>query len=199
MLVIDHSGSMASTDVQPTRLWPPPSAAANTFLDQLPGSRASARSASGPRPTPSSSRSPTTALPAPPSTRSRPVAATDTGDALNLALQLLHGSSRKHPPSAIVLLSDGAANAGPDPVTVGASGGQRADSDLHRRARHANGTLANPDPLQPPIPVPPDPQLMKRSPRPPGRARSTPRAPISSARSTSTWAASSAASAASAR
>ncbi len=35
MLVTDHSGSMASSDVQPTRL-AAAIAAANTFIDQLP-------------------------------------------------------------------------------------------------------------------------------------------------------------------
>ena len=50
--------------------------------------------------------------------------ATATGDALELALQLLHGADRKHPPSAIVLLSDGAANAGVDAVTVARLAGQ---------------------------------------------------------------------------
>ena len=35
MLVTDHSGSMAATDVQPTRL-AAAVAAANTFIDQLP-------------------------------------------------------------------------------------------------------------------------------------------------------------------
>jgi Ca-activated chloride channel family protein len=60
-----------------------------------------------------------------------------------------------------VLLSDGAANAGPDPVTIS------------RQARHdripiytvalgtPNGVLSNPNPLAPAVPVPPDPQLMQ--------------------------------------
>ena len=43
---------------------------------------------------------------------------TDTGPALQLALQMLHGQQKYHAPAAIVLLSDGAANLGVDPVTV---------------------------------------------------------------------------------
>jgi Ca-activated chloride channel family protein len=86
---------------------------------------------------------------------------TDTGDALGLALQLLHGSSRRHPPAAIVLLSDGAANAGPDPVTVAHQAAAERIPIYTVALGTANGTLANPDPLAPPIAVPPDPQLMQ--------------------------------------
>ena len=85
---------------------------------------------------------------------------TATGNALELALQLLNGANPKHPPSAIVLLSDGAANAGIDVLTV-----------AHEAARDRipidtialgtpYGTLSNPDPFGAPLPVPPDPQLM---------------------------------------
>jgi Ca-activated chloride channel family protein len=160
MLVIDHSGSMAADDVQPTRL-AAAQAAANTFISQLPSSvqvgaigfGSSPDTVQGPVSDHSAARSNVDAQTA--------GGGTDTGDALNLALQLLHGASPKHPPSAIVLLSDGAANVGPDPVTVA------------RRAAHdripiytvalgtPNGVLANPDPLAPPIAVPPDPQLMQ--------------------------------------
>jgi Ca-activated chloride channel homolog len=86
---------------------------------------------------------------------------TDTGDALQLALQLLQGSNAKHPPSAIVLLSDGAANAGPDPVSIS----QEAKKDRIPIYTVALGTfggvLPNPDPFGQPQAVPPDPQLMQ--------------------------------------
>ena len=60
-----------------------------------------------------------------------------------------------------MLLSDGAANAG---VNVGHG---RAPGRRRRRSRSTpsrwarrTATLPNPDPLGPPVPVPPDPQLM---------------------------------------
>lgn len=160
MLVIDHSGSMASTDVQPTRLAAAQSAA-NTFLDQLPSSVSVGVVGFGSSPdivqqpvaNHGSARATVDAVQA--------GGGTDTGDALNLALQLLHGSSRKHPPSAIVLLSDGAANAGPDPVTVARQAASERIPIYTVALGTPNGTLANPDPLQPPVPVPPDPQLME--------------------------------------
>ena len=111
MLVLDHSGSMAANDVQPNRLAAAVSAA-NTFIDQLPSSvRVGAVGFSS---TPDSVQRPVANHAQARSLMDSlvPNGGTDTGDALQLALQLLQGSNRKHPPSAIVLLSDGAANAG---------------------------------------------------------------------------------------
>ena len=86
---------------------------------------------------------------------------TDTGDALQLALQLLQGGNAKHPPAAIVLLSDGAANAGPDPVAV-AQAAKKDHIPIYTVALGtAGGVLQSPDPFQPNVPVPPDPQLMQ--------------------------------------
>lgn len=160
MLVIDHSGSMAANDVQPTRL-AAAQAAASTFIGELPSTVSLGAIGFG----------------SSPDTVQQPVAdhtaaranieaqmaggGTDTGDALNLALQLLHGSSPKHPPSAIVLLSDGAANAGPDPVGVARQAAHDRIPVYTVALGTPNGTLANPDPFQPPIPVPPDPRLMQ--------------------------------------
>jgi Ca-activated chloride channel family protein len=87
---------------------------------------------------------------------------TDTGDALQLALQLLNGSRPKHPPAAIVLLSDGAANIGPDAVGVARAAAHDRIPIYTVALGTPNGVLANPDPLQPPIAVPPDPQLMQQ-------------------------------------
>lgn len=160
MLVTDHSGSMAAQDVQPNRLAAAVSAA-NTFIDQLPktvrvgaiGFGTSPDSVQGPTANHSEARSLEDSLVA--------TGGTDTGDALQLALQLLQGSNRKHPPSAIVLLSDGAANAGPDPVAVS----QEAKKDripIYTVALGtAGGVLPNPDPFGQPQAVPPDPQLMQ--------------------------------------
>jgi Ca-activated chloride channel family protein len=160
MLVTDHSGSMAAQDVQPNRLAAAVSAA-NTFIDQLP--RTVRVGAIGFGTTPDSVQGPAANHAQARSLEDSLVAngGTDTGDALKLALQLLQGSNAKHPPSAVVLLSDGAANAGPDPVAVS----QEAKKDRIPIYTVALGTfggvLPNPDPFAQPQAVPPDPQLMQ--------------------------------------
>jgi Ca-activated chloride channel homolog len=159
LLVIDHSGSMASNDVYPTRLQAVQHAA-NTFIDQLPPGAKVGVIGFGTTPD---------VVQAPAINHEAARAAIDgvtangstaTGPALELALQLLKASDSKHPPSAIVLLSDGAANAGVNPVDEA----QVAKSDRIPIFTVAlgtpDGTLQNPDPFGTAIPVPPDPQLM---------------------------------------
>jgi Ca-activated chloride channel family protein len=160
MLVIDHSGSMAADDVQPTRL-AAAQAAANTFIAQLP--KTVRVGAIGFGSSPDTVQQPVSDHRAAQANVDAQTAGggTDTGDALALALQLLRASSRKHPPSAIVLLSDGAANIGPDPVTIARDAAHDRVPIYTVALGTPNGTLANPDPLQPPIAVPPDPQLMQ--------------------------------------
>jgi Ca-activated chloride channel homolog len=158
VLVTDHSGSMAAQDVQPNRL-AAAVAAANTFIDQLPstvrvgaiGFGTSPDAVQGPAADHAQARSLVDSLTA--------NGGTDTGDALELALQLLQGSNPKHVPSAVVLLSDGAANAGPDPVAVS----QQAKKDRIPIYTVALGTDSGvlPDPFGQPQPVPPDPELMQ--------------------------------------
>ena len=160
VLVTDHSGSMAAQDVQPTRLAAAISAA-NTFIDQLPstvhvgavGFGTSPDAVQGPAADHSQARSLVDSLTA--------NGGTDTGDALKLALQLLQGSNPKHPPSAVVLLSDGAANAGPDPVAIGEQAKKDRIPIYTVALGTASGVLPNPDPFGQPQPVPPDPQLMQ--------------------------------------
>jgi Ca-activated chloride channel homolog len=159
MLVLDHSGSMAADDVQPTRL-AAAQAAANTFIDQLPSTVWVGAIGFGS--SPDSTQQPVADHNAARSLIDGQQAGggTDTGDALQLALQLLHAGTARHPPSAIVLLSDGAANAGPDAVTL-AGQAKRDHIPIYTVALGTpNGVLANPDPYAPPISVPPDPQLM---------------------------------------
>jgi Ca-activated chloride channel family protein len=159
MLVTDHSGSMAAEDVQPNRLAAAVSAA-NTFIDQLPstvrvgaiGFGSSPDAVQGPAANHAEARSLIDSL--------VPNGGTDTGDALQLALQLLQGTNVKHPPSAIVLLSDGAANAGPDPVTVSQEAKKEKIPIYTVALGTEGGVLPNPDPFQQPLAVPPDPQLM---------------------------------------
>ena len=160
MLVTDHSGSMAAQDVQPTRLAAAVSAA-NAFIDQLPGTvRVGAigfgttpDSVQGPAANHAVARSLIDALSA--------NGGTDTGDALQLGLQLLQGTNPKHAPAAIVLLSDGAANAGPDPAAVAQEAKQDHIPIYTVALGTANGVLPTNDPFHPTQPVPPDPQLMR--------------------------------------
>lgn len=159
MLVTDHSGSMAATDVQPSRL-AAAERAADTFIAELPSTVRVGAVAFGSSPD---------AAQAPVANKSAARAiidgqtangATATGDALELALQLLRGGDSKHPPSAIVLLSDGAANAGQNVISVAQQAKQERIPIYTVALGTPDGTLPNPDPLGPPVPVPPDPQLM---------------------------------------
>ncbi len=161
MLVTDHSGSMAATDVQPTRLGAA-EAAANTFIDQLP--RSVRVGAIGFGSSPDAVQGPVTNHAAARGIIDGQSAGggTDTGDALQLALQLLHAGTAKHPPAAVVLLSDGAANAGPDPVTVSRQAARDRIPIYTVALGTAGGVLPNPDPFGAPQPVPPDPQLMQQ-------------------------------------
>jgi Ca-activated chloride channel homolog len=161
MLVTDHSGSMAANDVQPTRLAAAENAA-NTFIDQLPSNAKVGAVAFSSSPD---------AVQAPVSNHSaaRTIidsqtadGATATGNALQLALQLLHGSQSKHPPSAIVLLSDGAANAGVNATTVAQDAAHDKIPIYTVALGTPGGVLPNPDPIAPPVAVPPDPQLMQQ-------------------------------------
>ncbi len=161
MLVTDHSGSMAATDVQPTRL-DAAEKAANQFIDALPsGAKVGAVAFSD---APDTVQGPVTNKGAARAVIDGQSAdgATATGDALAVALQLLHGSDSKHPPSAIVLLSDGSANAGVNSLTVAQQAAHDRIPIYTVALGTPNGTLPNPDPLQPPVPVPPDPQLMQQ-------------------------------------
>jgi Ca-activated chloride channel homolog len=160
MLVTDHSGSMAATDVQPTRL-AAAERAANTFIDQLPSKvlvGAIAFSSS-----PDAVQAPEADHRAAREIIDNQVAngATATGDALELGLQLLHGADAKHPPSAIVLLSDGSANAGLDVATVARQAAKDKIPIYTVALGTDDGVLPNPEPFAPPVAVPPDPQLMQ--------------------------------------
>jgi Ca-activated chloride channel homolog len=161
VLVTDHSGSMAATDVQPTRL-AAAERAANTFIDQLPGKALFGAIAFSDSPdavqAPSTNHSLARAI----IDNQAAGGSTATGDALQLALQLLRGADRKHPPSAIVLLSDGAANAGEDVTAVARQAAQDKIPIDTVALGTPNGVLPSPDPLSPAVAVPPDPQLMQQ-------------------------------------
>jgi Ca-activated chloride channel family protein len=100
--------------------------------------------------------------------------ATATGDALELALQLLGRESAptrtasdprpaRRTPAAVVLLSDGAANAGRyDPVTVAGEAAARRIPIYTVALGSTDATIPNPNGFGPPVPVPPDPELLER-------------------------------------
>jgi Ca-activated chloride channel homolog len=158
MLVLDRSGSMDANDVHPTRL-AAAERAANTFIDQLPSTaRVGVVTFSS---APDEVVGPTTDHVAARRTIDAQTAngATATGDALLVALNLLHKPSGQGR-SAIVLLSDGAANAGQDPVSVAAKAAHQKIAIYTVALGTENGSLPNPDPFGPPVAVPPDPQLM---------------------------------------
>jgi len=158
VLVLDHSGSMASNDVSPSRL-AAAEKAANTFIDQLP---ASARVGVVAFSTvPDVSQQPVTDHAAAREAINSQQAngGTDTGPALELALQMLDASKRDHPPAAIVLLSDGAANLGIDPVTVATEAKHDGIPIYTVALGTPDGTISE-GPAGPLVAVPPDPQLM---------------------------------------
>jgi len=121
VLAMDHSGSMAATDVQPSRL-EATVAAGERFLEEVPDRvrvggvvfdhRAEAVL------TPTRDRA---ALRAALREKMRPSGGTATGDALATSLAMLEargGREGKRPPAAVVLLSDGKSTHGRDPLPV---------------------------------------------------------------------------------
>lgn len=158
MLVTDHSGSMSATDVAPSRL-AAAERAANMFIDQLPSAvRVGAVAFSG---SPDAVQAPSADHQASRQIINSQVAngATATGDALSVALSLLHQGS-KPPPAAIVLLSDGAANSGQDPLGVATQAGSDKIPIYTVALGSPGATIPNPDPLGPSLDVSPDPQLL---------------------------------------
>lgn len=159
MLVVDASGSMRSTDVAPTRL-DAARKAVDTFLDEAPPQmRVGLLSFSSAVET---IQSPTTDHDS-----VREAAAsidagggTATGTALEEALERIEKDRAvDQAPAAILLLSDGAASEGEDPIGVA----QRAQTDGIPISTIALGTPAGTVQLTPggyAQPVPPDPETM---------------------------------------
>jgi Ca-activated chloride channel homolog len=160
MLVTDASGSMAATDVEPSRL-EAVRAAANDFLDKVPkdlkvGAMSFAQ-------TPLATTRPTTDRDAVRQLIDDTIAngGTGTGDALDVAIKALRpkGEKDKNKPAAIVLLSDGRTTSGKNPAIVA----QRAKE---LRVPVYTVSLGTPEGTVPgngaPFPVPPDPETMKR-------------------------------------
>jgi Ca-activated chloride channel homolog len=85
---------------------------------------------------------------------------TAAGDALAVALGLVDGPAEDRPPAAILLLSDGETTTGRDPLPVARRAG-RLGIPIHTVALGTRtATITTPDGTL--IPVPPDPEAMRR-------------------------------------
>ncbi|HEY1274889.1 MAG TPA: VWA domain-containing protein [Thermoleophilaceae bacterium] len=120
VLALDQSGSMAATDVAPSRLQAVKSAA-DTFLDGVPGQLRVGAVAFNHKvrriAAPSRERDGVRAL----VDGLRPSGGTATGEALEASVRLVRREARragKHRAAAIVLLSDGESTHGRDPIPV---------------------------------------------------------------------------------
>ena len=159
VLVTDVSRSMLATDVDPSRLEAARSAAQD-FLDQLPEEALVGAVAF-------SEEAHTVEAP----TEDRPTiealieslsadGGTATGDGLAAALAMVDGRGEQKVPAAIVMLSDGKATTGRDPLEV-ARAAKRQGVPIYTVALGSRGAI-----IEVPggglLPVPPDPETMRR-------------------------------------
>ena len=167
MLVIDVSGSMIATDVQPTRIAAAQSAA-STFVNEVPaglrvgliGFSTEARLLSPPTTDHDQVKAGIGALAA--------LGATAMGDAIELAVQATavgpNGKVElKHPPTTVLLLSDGKNTVGRDPLAA-ADDANRAGVHIFTVALGTpDGIASIPDNngVVQDIPVPPDPDTLQ--------------------------------------
>jgi Ca-activated chloride channel homolog len=159
VLVTDVSRSMLAEDVDPSRL-EAARAAALSFLEELP----------------EEARVGAVAFSTDPHTVEAPTddrgeiedlidalsadGGTAAGDALAAALGLVDGPEEDRPPAAILLLSDGETTTGRDPLPVARQAG-RMGIPIHTVALGTRtATITTPDGTL--IPVPPDPEAMRR-------------------------------------
>jgi Ca-activated chloride channel family protein len=163
MLVTDHSLSMEATDVKPDRL-SAAQAAARSFLDRLPHQVIVGAVAFSDTPdavqTPSDDHSATRRV----IDGQQAGGATDTGDALQVAIQALTSATRdgKRLPSSIVLLSDGRTTTGRDPVGVAREAGRLKIPIYTVSLGTSNALIPNPGGFGPPVEVPPDPETLRQ-------------------------------------
>jgi Ca-activated chloride channel family protein len=161
MLVTDHSLSMEAGDVQPDRLTAA-QVAARTFISRLPRQVSIGAVAFSDSPdtvqAPSQDHSAARRV----IDAQQPGGATDTGDALDVAIQALTSSTKaKRPPSSIVLLSDGRTTIGRDPVGVARQAGRMHIPIYTVSLGTADALIPNPGGFGPPVAVPPDPATLR--------------------------------------
>jgi len=162
VLVTDESGSMAATDVNPSRLQAAQSAA-RAFLGKVPDSLlvgfVGFSSQTNTVVEPTLDRADVKAALA----SLRADGGTATGDALTAALDRLEarrGKDGKRAPAAVILLSDGARTAGSDPLAA-AQRAKQLDITVSTVALGtAEGTVVAPNGEA--IPVAPDPETLRR-------------------------------------
>jgi Ca-activated chloride channel family protein len=166
MLVTDASGSMEATDVQPTRLTAAVKAA-EKFLDKVPAATKVGLVAYSTAP--HTAQAPTTDRDLIAATLDSLSAdgGTATGDALAMALRALGrdpdslgAQKERRPPAAIILLSDGKAMGGRDPDEVAKASGRLGVPIYTVALGTPGGVVATP--FGDVIPVPPDPQSLRR-------------------------------------
>jgi Ca-activated chloride channel homolog len=148
MLLNDVSGSMLATDVAPNRLTAA-RAAAQKFIDSVPKQVRVGVMAFNQ--TPSVLQSPTTDRAALTDAlrRLRSSGGTATGEAIQTATRVLRQAQSvngKKPPSAIVLLSDGASTRGVDPLAAAQAAGKLKIPVYTVALGTANGTITVPRP-----------------------------------------------------
>ncbi|HYF24098.1 MAG TPA: VWA domain-containing protein [Baekduia sp.] len=161
MLVLDASRSMEAIDVDPSRL-EAARAAALAFLDEIPDRVRVGVVGYSDRPytvvRPSLDRTATDGT-----IRSlEPLGGTATGDALQAALEVLPrrlDAAGRRPATAIVLLSDGQATDGADPVAVARRAGS-ARVPIYTIALGTPDGVVEGGPFGGVLPVPPDPQTL---------------------------------------
>jgi Ca-activated chloride channel homolog len=161
MLVTDHSLSMEADDVQPDRL-SAAQAAAHSFLGSLPKHVKVGAVAFSDTPDTVQAPSEDHAASRRVIDSQQPGGATDTGDALAVAIQALSGSASggKRDPSSIILLSDGRTTTGRDPVGVAREAGKLHIPIYTVSLGTENALIPNPGGFGPPVPVPPDPETL---------------------------------------
>jgi Ca-activated chloride channel family protein len=163
MLANDTSGSMAATDVAPSRLVAA-ERAADQFLANVPGSVRVGLLEFNTKVT--LLQSPTTdhTLVHSALGELRVTGGTAIGDALRTALRTLTSLPRqggKEPPAAIVLLSDGASDVGSDPITAAQQAATEHIPVYTVELGTANGTVTEKRGSQTvTVPVPPNPQQL---------------------------------------
>jgi len=163
MLVNDTSGSMAATDVKPSRLQAAQRAAGD-FLDKVPNSvrvgLVEFNTTVALLQTPTSDHSLVRSALA----QLRVTGGTAIGDTIQTALRSLTSARRtggKQPPAAIVLISDGASDVGSDPIAAARQAGADhipiytvvlGTQQGTVKEKRGNNTVT--------VPVPPDPQQL---------------------------------------
>ena len=161
VLVTDHSRSMLATDVEPSRMRAA-QRAARTFIDELPdqiqlGAVAYSDAPDAVQP------------PTEDHDQARRVVdelvadgGTATGEALTAAVETLEQQREggERIPAAIVLLSDGKTTIGRDPVEVARTAKRLKIPIFTISLGTESAIVPNPNPAEPPLPAPPDPESM---------------------------------------